>query len=101
MDPDALQATLEAALGHVGAFQNSAVQVVGAVVPVVSDGPPEPKLAAAIAWLTFHGRMQPIEEFEYGADTWLQPILDRVMALKPDIPGPETLAAEGGLTLRL
>lgn len=94
---EALLEILEAAWDTASVTHGHDVKLIGLVVPVVSDGPPDVKLAAAIAWLTFHGRMQPIEGFAFGQDTRLQPIVDRLMALKPEVPASET----GGITLRL
>lgn len=95
--PKALTATLKAALDlAAGIAGGKAVQVRGVVVPVVSDGPPELELAAAIAWMTFRGRMLPIDEFEYGADTQLQPIVDRLMAPRPELPAAESGSKPSG-----
>lgn len=50
MTPGALQEMLEAALDTaVGVAHGKAVQMLGMVVPVVSDGPPDAEMAAAIA----------------------------------------------------
>ena len=98
--PEALTATLEAALDLVaGIAGGKAVQMLGVVVPVVADGPPELELAAAIAWMTFRGRMLPIDKFEYGADTPLQPIVYRLMAPRPELPSAETGSSSSGLAL--
>lgn len=84
--PEALTATLEAALDLAASMAaGKAVQMLGVVVPVVSVGPPDLELAAAIAWMTFGGRMLPIDKFEYGADTPLQPIVDRLMVPRPEM----------------
>lgn len=100
MTPGALQQMLEAALDKaVGVANGKAVEVLGMVVPVVSDGLPDAEMAAAIAWLTFHGRMQAIDGFSFSVDTRLQPIVDRVMALKADIPAED--AHRGGISLRM
>lgn len=102
MTPETLAATLEAALNlAAGVAGGKAVQMLGVVVPVMSAGPPERELAAAIAWATLRGRMRPVDEFEYGAATDLQPIVDRLTAPKPEMNVEQARGTSGGLTIGL
>lgn len=91
---------LEAALDKAAAGYGPSVRIYGAVVPVVSDGPPENRLVAAIAWLAGQGRYQPIYEFRYDARTDLHLIVDRIAALERDIPAPGAERMAGGVTFR-
>lgn len=100
--PEAFTATLEAALDlAAGVAGGKAVRILGVVVPVMSAGPPEQELAAAIAWATLRGRMRPIDEFEYGAATDLQPIVDRLTTPKPEMKVDQARATSGGLPIGL
>lgn len=100
--PEAFTATLEAALDlAAGVAGGKDVRILGVVVPVMSAGPPDRELAAAIAWATLRGRMRPIDEFEYGAETDLQPIVDRLTAPKPEMKVDQVRATSGGLTIGL
>lgn len=98
--PEALTATQEASLDLAANIAGrKAVRMEGVVVPVVSDGPPELELAAAIAWMTFRGRMLPINRFEYGADTLFQPIVDLLMAPRPELPNAEAGSTSSSLAV--
>lgn len=98
--PEALSATLEAALDLAASVAGGkAVRVLGVVVPVMSAGSPELQLAAAIAWATFRGRMRPIDEFEFGAETDLRPIVDRLLAPRPKLPSSDAGSTPNGLTV--
>lgn len=100
VDQDALLMALEAALDKAAAKYGTAARVLGAVIPVVSDGPPENRLVAAVAWLAGQGRYQAIHEFRYDAHTDLDPIVDRIAALELGVPGPGAEAMTGGVVFR-
>lgn len=54
----------------------------GAVVPVVSEGPPTGFMVAAVAWAAAQGRIQPFEAFEMAPGDDLEPILAAVTAIQ-------------------
>ncbi|MCW0236350.1 MAG: hypothetical protein OJJ21_22320 [Ferrovibrio sp.] len=99
-DPDSLLMALEAALDKAAAEYGQAVRIFGAVVPVVSDGPPSNSLVASIAWLAGQGRYRAIHDFRYDAHTDLHPIVDRISAMELGVPEPGADAMTGGVIFR-
>ncbi|WP_341910954.1 hypothetical protein [Ferrovibrio terrae] len=95
---DALDAVIDACEAEAGW---SGILVLGAVVPVVSDGRPEPKLVAAIGWLATQGRYRPIEMFDYGRTTDLGPIVEMLTGFQAMLPDAEAPSGyTGGFKLR-
>lgn len=98
---NALAASLSAAVAEAA---KPDVRVYGAVVPVVSEGPPDPKLVGAVAWLAAQGRYRPLEMFEVMPGEDLEPVIRLIAAIQaanadPGEPDPELMA--GGMNIQM
>lgn len=98
---NALAASLAAAAAEAA---KPDVRVYGAVVPVVSEGPPDPKLVGAVAWLAAQGRYRPLEMFEVTPGEDVEPVIRLIAAIQaanadPGEPDPELMA--GGMNIQM
>lgn len=105
LDPSAISDALEASLTAAACWAGKPeIRVYGAVIPIVSEGQPDPKLVGAVAWLAAQGRYRPLEMFEVGPAEDLEPVVELITAIQaanaaPGEPEPELMA--GGMNITL